>query len=215
MSDQMSPPVAETDGLPPYLASALEAFDAWATMLGERDFAAQAVKIGDRAPDFALPEARGGTVDLTDLLREGPVVLAFYRGAWCPFCNLQLRAYQEALPKFRKRGASLVAISPQTPDHSLSMTEKEGLAFAVASDAGSATAEAYGVAFTVDDSMRDAFRAFGTDLPSFNGDASWRLPVPATFVIGRDGTVLFARVEGDYRMRTEAADLLAALDAAV
>jgi peroxiredoxin len=141
------------------------------------------------------------------LLKQGPVVLTFYRGDWCPYCNLQLRAYQAILPRIRELGANLVAISPQTPDNSLSTAEKKGLTFPVLSDGGNAVARRYGLVF----SLSETLRTTGANLPSFNGDDSWDLPMPGTFVIAPDGTVRLAFVDADWTRRLEPAAILDAL----
>ncbi len=169
-----------------------------------------AVGVGARAPDFELPNAAARTVRLADLLAAGPVALAFYRGEWCPYCNLQLRAYQAILPQIEDLGGTLVAISPQTPDHSLSMAEKNELGFEVLSDEGNAVARRYGLVFSLEDAIRETYRAGGMDIPAFNGDESWELPVPATYVLGEDGLVALAFVEGDYRRRLEPAAIIEA-----
>jgi peroxiredoxin len=174
---------------------------------------AQALKAGDRAPDLALPDARGGTVRLSALLAKGPVILSFYRGGWCPYCNLELRALQRTLPEFERLGASLVAVSPQTPDASLSTVEKNKLGFAVLSDAGSRAAKAYGIAFDLAEELRPIYTRFGHALPNLNGDTSWVLPIPATFVIDRDGTIALAFVDVDYRNRLEPAEIVRLLEA--
>jgi len=171
------------------------------------------LKAGDRAPDFSLPDARGGQVNLYKLLDHGSVVLSFYRGGWCPYCNLELRALQQALPEFNRLGAALVAISPQQPDQSLSTIEKNALAFPVLSDAGSIVARSFGISFDLDEALRPIYTQFGHALPSVNGDDSWQLPIPATYVIGPDGTIALAFVDIDYRTRLEPSDILATLAA--
>lgn len=179
----------------------------------QRSFAAShAVGAGDAAPPFTLPGADGQPVRLQDRLRAGPVVLAFYRGGWCPYCNLQLRAYQTALPRMAAVGASLVAISPQQPDASLSTAEANALTFDVLSDAGNAVARAYGLVFALPAELRDGMRAAGKALPDINGDDTWELPVPATFVLGTNGAVALAFVEADHRLRLEPDDIIRALE---
>lgn len=172
-----------------------------------------APRVGAVAPPFNLPDARGGYVSLTDQLARGPVVLTFYRGAWCPYCDLTLRAYQNLLPEIRALGASLVAISPQTPDASLTTAEKKGLAFAVLSDAGNTVARQYGLVFQVPAPLDAIHRSFGIDLAASNGDTSNELPVPGTFIIGRDGRIAFSFVDGDYRVRLEPTELIRQLEA--
>lgn len=171
----------------------------------------RAAKAGDRAPDFALPDAAGRTVALADLLAKGPVVVMFYRGGWCPFCNLQLRAYQQFLPAFADLGATLVAISPQTPDHSLSTAEKNALTFPVLSDAGGDVSARFGLRFELPAELQRIYTAFGNDLPRINGEAGWHLPVPATYVIAADGRIVLAEVDPDYRMRPDPEAVIAAL----
>jgi peroxiredoxin len=170
-----------------------------------------ALKAGDRAPDFLLPDARGGYRRFNDLLAKGPVVVSFYRGGWCPYCNLELRALQQALPDIKRLGAQLVAISPQTPDESLSTAEKNELAFAVLSDIGSATATAYGIAFDLAEELRPIYTRFGHALPDKNGDDSWVLPIPATYVVDRHGFIALAFIDIDYRNRLEPKEILAVL----
>jgi peroxiredoxin len=173
------------------------------------------LKEGAAAPDFALPDATGRTVRLADRLAAGPVVLTFYRGGWCPYCNLELRAWQRMLSEIDALGARVIAVSPQTPDASLSTAEKNGLAFDVLSDSGSRVAEAYGLAFALPQALRDLYTRFGHPLPAVNGTDDWRLPIPGTFVIAPSGRVLRARADVDYRTRLEPAEALAALRAAV
>ncbi|GCE15909.1 peroxiredoxin-like family protein [Tengunoibacter tsumagoiensis] len=175
--------------------------------------AQQGLKAGQKAPDFKLPDALGKHVELATLLQEGPVVVTFYRGEWCPYCNLQLHAYQQILPQITAAGATLVAISPQNADHSLSLAEKHALTFHVLSDAGNRIAHQYGIVFSLDEQLRSLFTQIGSDLPSFNGDTSWEIPMPATFIIAQDGTITFAHVDADFTRRLEPARLLAELAA--
>lgn len=173
----------------------------------------RALQEGDRAPNFRLPMAQGGSVELDLLLKAGPVVLMFYRGQWCPYCNLELRAYQQALPRLQALGASLVAISPQTPDNSLSTQEKNDLSFAVLSDLGLHVSRAYGLAFDLPAELVELYqRQWGNDLVKWNGEeGGWSLPIPATFVIGQDGRILLAHVDPDYRERLDPETVLARL----
>jgi peroxiredoxin len=171
----------------------------------------RAVRTGDSAPDFDLPDALGRRVRLSERLSRGPVVLTFYRGGWCPYCNIQLRAYQQALPALRQHGASLVAISPETPDHSLSTVEKNALTFDVLSDSGNRVAQSYGIAYALSRELRELYSKFGHPLPNINGDDSWTLPIPATFVIDAQQRITLAFVDAEYRNRLEPDAILAAL----
>ena len=173
--------------------------------------AEQALKEGEQAPDFTLPDALGRTVTLSDLLKRGPVVIAFYRGAWCPYCNLQLHAYQQAFPQIQALGASLIAISPQTPDHSLSLAEKQALTFPVLSDVGNQVARNYRLVFTMDEAVRAAHKQIGADLPTYNGDKSWELPMPGTFLLDQSGTVRLAFVDPNFTHRLDPSIIIAQL----
>lgn len=137
------------------------------------------------------------------------MIVTFYRGGWCPYCNLELRAYQQALPAIRAAGAELVAVSFERPDHALSTAEKNDLAFTVLSDTGGALASALGIRFTLSDTVRPFYEKAGHALPERNGDGSWALPMPATFVVERGGRIRAAFIEPDYRRRV---DPRAALD---
>jgi peroxiredoxin len=171
----------------------------------------RALKTGDIAPDFGLPDATGTAVRLSDLLAKGPVVVSFYRGGWCPYCNLELRALQKALPEIAGLGATLLAISPEKPDETLTTAEKNELAFPVLSDHGSAVSKAFGIAFDLAEELRPIYTRFNHALPDRNGTQSWVLPIPATFVIAPNRRVALAFVDADYRKRLEPADILNAL----
>jgi peroxiredoxin len=171
------------------------------------------LKAGDKVPAFCLPDARGGLVRLNDLLVKGPIVLSFYRGGWCPYCNLELRALQNKLPDITRLGARLVAVSPETPDESLSTAKKNKLTFLVLSDVGSTTAKAFGIAFDLAEELRPVYARCGHALPDKNGDESWVLPIPATYVIDTDGTIALAFRDVDYRNRLEPAEIIVALRA--
>ena len=164
--------------------------------------------VGDLAPDFTLPNVQGTPTKLADRLADGPVVLAFYRGGWCPYCNIQLRALQQVLPEMTDLGASLVAVAPQDPDETLTTTEKNELAFDVLSDAACAVAERFGIAFELPDALKEIYTDLGNVLPERNSADDWRLPIPATFVIGQDGRFAFVDIDADYRNRAEPSDLL-------
>jgi peroxiredoxin len=173
--------------------------------------AENALKEGAQAPDFALPDARGTVVRLSHLLTQGPVIMTFYRGQWCPYCHLALRAYQQALPHLQARGASLVAISPQMPHHSRAMAEKLDLTFALLSDRGNQVARQFGLVFTIDEAVRGAHKQVCADLPAFNGDNSWELPMAGTFLVDQSGTVRLAFVHPDFTRRLDPLVVIARL----
>jgi peroxiredoxin len=166
------------------------------------------LQVGDLAPDFTLLDALGKPVTLSELLTNGPVVLTFYRGEWCPYCNIQLRHLQQALPSFESFNATLVAVSPQAPDHALSLSEKYELGFPVLSDLDQAVIRAYKVQFTLSGDLEDLqVNVFQNDPSTQNADGSRSLPVPATFVIDRQGVIQAAFVSADWRMRVEPHDV--------
>jgi peroxiredoxin len=171
----------------------------------------KALKTGDNAPDFTLPNPSGRPVSLARLLRRGPVVMTFYRGGWCPYCNLQLRAYQQVLGEITALGGKLVAISPQLPDGSLSTAEMNKLTFDVLSDAGNSVARSFGLVYSLPGELRAALTSNNKALPGINGDDSWELPLPATYVIASDRKIVLAEVELDYRERLEPEAIVAAL----
>src|SRR5215471_7703740 len=174
--------------------------------------AENALKEGAQVPDFTLPDARGSAVKLSHLLTQGPVVMTFYRGQWCPYCHLALRAYQQALPHMQAREASLVAISPQTPDHSRALGEKLELTFALLSDMGNQVARQFGLVFIIDEAVRGAYKQVDADLPAFNGTDSWELPMAATFLIDQSGTVRLAFVHADFTRRLDPSVIIALLN---
>ncbi len=175
--------------------------------------AESSLAVGAHAPDFTLPDSTGEHVSLSSLLSRGPVVLAFYRGGWCPYCSTELRAYQARLAEISSLGATLVAVSPQTPDNSLSTQEKLELAFPVLSDTGNVVARSYGLVFSLPEELREIYAGFGLDLPAANGDDSFELPLPATYVIDTEGAVVWRYVDADYTKRAEPDDVIAALAA--
>jgi peroxiredoxin len=181
--------------------------------LAESGIARQALQVGAKAPDFTLPDAHGKPVTLSALLAKGPAVVTFYRGGWCPFCDLQLRAYQGVLGAIHDLGAELVAISPQTPDYALSDVEKKQLTFPVLTDKGNHVAREFKLVFALSDALRKLQTHFGSVLPKFNGDDSWELPMPGTFVLDRHGVVRFASVDPNWMVRVEPTAILDALRA--
>lgn len=188
-------------------AAVLATFRREIEALARSGIVASGLHEGASAPDFTLPNVYGRPMTLSRLLAEGPVVLTFYRGEWCPYCNLQLLAFQAILSQIRELGATLIAVSPQTPDNSLTTAEKKGLTFPVLSDSGNQVARSYRLVF----SLSETLRAINANLPAYNGDDSWELPMPGTFVISPNGTVRLAFVDADWTKRLEPAAILEAL----
>jgi peroxiredoxin len=173
--------------------------------------AERALKAGMKAPDFALPDAHGGTVRSAELLKKGPLVLTFYRGVWCPYCNMDLQAIEATANEIRALGASLVAISPQTaPSRRKSERENE-LSFPILSDHGNALANQFGLRYRLPDELIAVYKGFGNDLAIGNGEDSWTLPMPARYVVGTDGTIDYAEVNADYTRRPDPSELLPVL----
>ena len=171
----------------------------------------RSIKRGDLAPDFSLPNSLGETVQLYDLLSRGLVVLSFYRGNWCPFCSIELQALQNALPKITEFGATLIAISPQVIPCSDVPDEECGADYEVLSDKGNTVARSYDIVFHLQDEMQAIYKEFDLDLPEFNGDNSFDLPVPAKYVIGEDGVVNLSFVDPDCTYRLDPAEILSSL----
>jgi polyisoprenoid-binding protein YceI/peroxiredoxin len=170
------------------------------------------LNVGDRAPNFALPDITGRKQSLAVALKKGPVVLVFYRGEWCPFCNLQLRALEEAYPDMKALGASLIGIAPQLEKRASVQAEKNKLSFPLLADKTGKTMRRYRLLYDVPESMKNVFLdRYGVDLEEYNGEGRWELPVTATFVIGTDGRIKARLVDMDYTKRMEPRDILATL----
>ena len=170
-----------------------------------------ALSAGDQALDFTLPNVHGNDINLKDALAKGPVVLNIYRGGWCPYCNLEMSALKEALPDIEAAGAQLIAIAPQLPDKSMETVEKHQLEFEVLSDVGNKVSREYGLVFTLPEALRPIYVSFGLDIPGYNGDDSFELPMPATYVIKQNGEIAHAFVDADYTQRMEPADITGVL----
>lgn len=172
-----------------------------------------ASNVGDKAPEFSLPNVKGGDTTLSELLESGPVVLSFYRGGWCPFCNLEFKALHDKLPEMQALGATLVGISPEALAVSQQTAQDNALEFEVLSDEGNRVARDYGLVMVVDEAIRPHYMQWGIDIPTANGDETFELPVPATYVIDQSGVIRAAHVDKDYTKRMEPADIVAALRA--
>ena len=173
--------------------------------------AGKALRRGQVSPRFALPSATGAIVSLEERLAYGPIIVTFYRGGWCPYCNIALRALQSRLPEIKSLGGSLIAISPEVPDQSLSTTEKLALEFDVLSDADNSVARLFGLVYRISDAARERLQAFGRDLVAHNGTDSWELPITATYVINQEGLIVFDHVDADYRERLDPATVVNAV----
>ncbi len=174
--------------------------------------AAKALKAGSRAPSFELEGQRKVSVDLTDQLTRGPVVLLFYRGAWCPACNLELQAIQAEASAVSRLGASIIAISPQTSEQSQKVVKRFGLNFQILKDAGGRVANEFGLNWTVPTEIRKLYLGLGIDLAKFNGDEHWSVPLPARYVIGRNQVIEYAEINANDEQRLNPADLFPALE---
>ena len=164
--------------------------------------------VGATAPEFTLRDSNNKPVRSADLLALGPLVIKFFRGRWCPYCMTELEAWRDLYGQIREHGALMVAVSPQTQRQSDFMVGQHGLPFPVLHDAGNALAEQFGLVYTVPDYMREYYRSILVNIPFVNGEESWRLPLPATYVIGRDRRVLFAEAYADFRVRPEPEEAL-------
>ena len=171
----------------------------------------RARKAGAQFPQALLGNHKGETVDIGHLFAQGPLVVLFYRGGWCPYCNLELRAFQQRLAEIEAHGARLIAITPETPDNSMTTAEKNALSFDVLSDAKGRLADALGIRFELSPAIKALYQKFGHDLPARNGDDVWSLPMPAAYVVEKGGRIAQAFVDPDYRKRLDPAVALDAL----
>jgi peroxiredoxin len=194
-------------------AERLAVVDLAAEELIHSGLANRALKIGDLAPAFELPDGDGMLWRSEHLLRNGPVAIVFFRGRWCAYCNAQLSALQEMHSEIAAAGASLVAISPQTQKHSYMTRDMHKLRFPVLSDAGNQVARKFGLVYRLSPEMQTMYESIMTKLPGYNGDQSWELPLAATYVVQPDGRILWARVDADWRKRPEPAEILKVLNA--
>ncbi len=169
------------------------------------------LKVGEQAPDFTLPDAWGKPVNLAEELKKGPVVLVFYRGAWCPFCNLHLHALHNSQAYFKKYNAQLIAITPQKPDKSLEQIKKDKYEFKVLSDLDDSVMRTYKLLYSLSAELVDVYKKHGLDVEAYNGEGRVTLPIPATYVIDRKGIIRAVFADTDYKKRMEPADIIDAL----
>jgi peroxiredoxin len=173
----------------------------------------KALKAGDKAPAFTLDDPEGHPVSSADLLAQGPLIVTFYRGVWCPYCNMDLQAIEAVLPELQKRGAKLVAISPQTAPNSRRSQRENKLSFPILSDPRNEIAALFGLRFALPGYLTNLYKdVFKNDLEVINGDPSWTLPMPARYLIAQDGTIVYAEVNPDYTRRPDPQTLIPVLD---
>ena len=192
-------------------AEKIASYDAGLKAVEESGILSSALNVGDEVINFKLKNQIGEEVSLVEMLENGPVILTWYRGGWCPYCNITLAFLQEKLPAFKLAGAQLVALTPELPDSSISTAEKHNLKFDVLSDIGNKVAREYGLVFKLTDDVAARYQQ-GFDLHTYNGDESDELPLAATYVIGTDGKIYFAFLDVDYRNRAEPDDILQVLE---
>ena len=175
------------------------------------DILKNATKTGDTFPDFTLPNAQGETITLSEQLKKGKVVLTFYRGGWCPYCNLELKAFQDALPQIKEKGATLIAITPETPDNSLSTKEKNQLDFEVLTSENNGLARSLNLVFKLPEALAALYGKFGIDLLESQGNDESELPIAATYIIDQNSKVSYHFLSEDYKLRADPEEVIAAL----
>jgi peroxiredoxin len=203
-------------GKPPYNVphSVIETMHRATAELIESGVARRAKKAGNLAPPFSLKDPEGNVINSADILERGPLVLSFYLGVWCPYCNMELQALETAKPEFDRYGASLVAISPQTAPNSRKSVRQNKLSFPILSDVKGKVGAGFGLRFHLPDYLVELYRQLKNDLPTFNDDPSWTLPMPARYVIGQNGVILYSEVNPDYTRRPEPDDMIPVLQQA-
>ena len=201
-------------GKPPYNVprAVIETMHRATKELIDSGAAGRALKAGDKAPLFTLKDPEGRSVSSASLLADGPLIISFYRGVWCPYCNMELQALEAARPEFERLGAKLVAISPQTPVNSRKSVRQNNLGFLILSDTNNDVATAFGLKFALPDYLIELYKSLKNELPAFNGDPSWTLPMPGRFVVAPDRTIVYAEVNPDYTVRPEPDAMLQALN---
>ena len=199
----------ETEMAPPEVVAVLHRITDELIASGQ---AGRSLHAGDRAPAFTLPDPDGKLVSSQDLLAKGPLVLTFYRGVWCPYCNLDLQALEEVRTEIEARGAFLVAVSQQTAANSRKAQRTNKLGFPIVGDKNGELAAKFGIRWHLPDDVQAVHKQLGADLVAFNGEDSWILPMPARYVIGQDGVIAYAEVNPDYTRRPEPSDVFAVLD---
>ncbi len=199
----------ETEMAPPEVVAVLHRITDELIASGQ---AGRSLHAGDRAPAFTLPDPDGKLVSSQDLLAKAPLVLTFYRGVWCPYCNLDLQALEEVRSEIEARGAFLVAVSQQTAANSRKAQRTNKLGFPIVGDKDGELAAKFGIRWHLPEDVQAVHKQLGADLVAFNGEDSWTLPMPARYVIGQDGVIAYAEVNPDYTRRPEPSDVFAVLD---
>ena len=171
----------------------------------------KALKTGDHFPDFKLPNAQGEEVSSETLLKQGPLIISFYRGGWCPYCNIELKALQAALPEFKEKNAQLIAISPERPDNSLSTKEKNNLNFEVLTDKDNSFSRSINLVYQLPGELVSLYNKFGIDLKESQNNENNELPISATYVVNKEGVVTYDFVKEDYKLRADPKAILEAL----
>ena len=186
----------------------LEAFGKSIEDLKTKNIEEKSIKIGETIPNFSLKNAKNEVVNSSDILKNGKMIIAFYRGSWCPYCNLELKALQEKISEFKEKNATLVAISPQSPDNSLSIIEKHNLTFEVLTDKDNTFAKQLGIVFELQDFVLPFYNALGINLSSFNKNDDTSLPIPAVFVVNENGIIIYKFADANYMNRIDIDELL-------
>jgi peroxiredoxin len=176
--------------------------------LTEQGLAKNALQVGDKMIDFTLQNATNEPVSLSNQLKNGKVIISFYRGGWCPYCNMELKALQDILPELDKINVSLLAISPETPDNSLTTSEKNKLSFEVLSDIDNELAKKIGLVFQMPEELREIYQTFNIDVAKHNGNEDFELPLSATYLVNQKGVIEYAFISEDYKERAEPNDIL-------
>ena len=192
-------------------ADILTEMDSATAKLVDEGLSSKVIKKGEVFPEFELPNVKNTKVSLSEVSKSGKTIICFYRGGWCPYCNIQLSALQKALPEFEEKGANLVAITPETPDNSLTTAEKNALNFEVLSDIDNKLAKELGLVFQLPESIQTIYSQFGLDLVKHNQNEDYELPMAATFVLNENKEVVYKFVDEDYTKRADILDILAVL----
>ena len=189
----------------------LEAFGKSIEDLQKKNIEEKSIKLGEIMPEFLLPNVKNEIINSNEILKNGKMIIAFYRGSWCPYCNLELKMLQDHLPKIKDKKATVVAISPQSPDNSLTVVEKHNLTFEVLTDTDNLFAKQLGISFELQDFVLPYYQALGIDLMHFNKNNDNSLPVPAVFVIDQNGKIIYKFVDANYMNRIDIDELLQTL----